>query len=728
MKAKKSIRLSHPPPLTPRPPSADLVLEIGTEELPAAYLDSMVQQLGAEAGRLLDEQHIAHGAITAYGTPRRLVLLVASVNAMQRVPSEEIRGPSKQAAFDASGAPTQALQGFLRSRDVTVKDVKVVSTEKGEYVYVAKPERQVPSAQVLPGLLQTLISRIRSPKTMRWDGSSVRFARPIRWLLALSGDRVVPVQHGVLRADRFTWVGGPKRPTRVRIADAKAFVPAIRKAGIVLNQADRRAQVLALVNKLAQREKGRTAPELMRYGLVDEVANLLERPVGFVGSFSEEYLALPREVLLASMAKHQRVFAVEDSKGKLRPRFIALLDGAPKALARVSQFHEHILNARLADSLLFWKTDHAQLPIVKLVDRLDGVTFHEKLGSMAKKVRRLEALAAPLARAWSLPQADRDGLARAALLSKCDLVTTMVKEFPTLQGIMGRYYAADSSESDVVARAIEEHYLPQAGRLPETLLGAGVAIIEKFDTLASYFGMGIEPTGDQDPFGLRRCAQGIVEVAWTFRKPVPLRALLEVRASQPPFAGLPEADRARLANRIVQYVLERLYSFDWPKPTPAADVIAAVLSAPGDDPLEAMDRVVALRQALGHEELLKAAKVIERTRNILKGAKLKQDHVDPERFQEPLERTLWQRYEESKDAFASLAERRAYSEATQLYSRSFYDALHEFFDHVVVNVNDEAVQQNRLALMQAINSLYTGRIADLSKLALVQPRPARATS
>jgi len=706
------------------PKSADLLFEIGTEELPAAYLPELIAQLKSEAQRLFNAHHLSLKNVQSLGTPRRLVLIVRGLNATQRNPAEDIRGPSQQAAYDGAGKPTQALLGFLRSRNGTASQTKLVESGKGAYVYLIKPPTEVPTTNVLPALLPQLISALRAPKTMRWDASGVRFARPIRWVLALYGTQPVRCTIGRLTSAPKTWVGGPKRPRPVAVSSADQYLRALATARIILDQEDRRRRIERMVAQIAAKSHGIVAPEMVSHGLLDEVTFLVEEPVPLVGTFDCAYLALPREVLLASMAKYQRVFAIESS-GKILPQFVAILDGPPKQPAGVRKVCERILNARLADSAIFVKEDRTHLPLEQMATALSGVTFHEKLGSMADKTLRLRGLGETVAEAWRLTDEERQHLRRACMLAKADLVSTMVKEFPTLQGVMGKHYAQEFGESPVVADAIEEHYLPTGDRLPKTLIGSALAIVDKYDTLTGYFGLGIEPTGDQDPFGLRRAAQGIVEVAWAVHRPLPLEALLRTRGSMAPFQSAQPKEIATVGQRIQRYLFERLYTFAWPAPVPSHDCIDAVLSSPCDDLVDAMDRIRDLQRLHGHASLLKAAKVIERTHNILKGAPLRQPQVDPSRLREPLEQQLWNVYGSHQEEIVRLAQDHSYADATTRFGDVFFDPIHEFFEHVLVNVPEEALQQNRLALMKAINTLYTQRIADLSKLTILHTKETR---
>ena len=690
-------------------------MEIGTEELPAAYLDGTIEELRQETERLVRDAHLEFAAVETVGTPRRLVLVIRALRRTQHNPPEEIRGPSKQAAFDPGGKPTGALTGFLRARGGTVSQTKIVRTEKGDYVYLLKPARQIPTVQVLPQLIEQVIGRLHFPKTMRWDDSAARFARPIRWLLVLYGSKPLGVSVGRLKSGRRTWVGGPKHPKAVSVATTSQYLTGLKRMGILLDQRQRRSRIHHLVQMSAKHSRGIPVPEIMTHGLLDEVTHLVEQPVALMGQFDPRYLALPREVLLASMAKYQRVFAMQASSGKLLPKFVAILDGAPRKLAGVRQMYEHILNARLADSLFFWEQD--QKTPLRSAD-LSGVVIHEKLGSMADKTGRMLHMIPQLAQAWQLSSTERQLLERACTLAKCDLVTTMVKEFPTLQGIMGKHYAVRDGEPREVAEAIEEHYLPLAGRHPNTLLGRALAVLDKYDTLASYFTIGIQPTGDQDPFGLRRAAQGIVEVVWLVRRALPFDALFTPwQAAAVRFAH----GKAHIAEQIRTYLLERLYTFDWPKPVPSRDVIDAVRASRPDDLVDTMHRVVTLTGLNDNRTLLKAAKVIERTHNILKAAPQEaKGQIDPTKFQDELERRLWTLIEAQKPSLEDLINQRKYAEVTIRYGELFFDPLHEFFAKVMVNVEDTAIQQNRLALMRAINVLYTDHVADLSQLAILQ--------
>jgi len=712
-------------------PPADFLFEIGTEELPAAYVPGLINQFTKEADILFKERHLTFKSIEGYATPRRLILIVRKLDASVHKPAEAIRGPSKQVAFDPAGKPTKALLGFLRSQKATLKQLEIRSLgNKGNYTFIVTAPKATPTHAVLPGLLKELVNRLRAPKSMRWDASNQRFARPIRWLIALYAKKPIRLSVGNIKSAMLTKIGRPQCLRSISISSIDAYLNTLRKAGIIIDQNARRSKIEQLVTQTAKRLGGVTAPEMVSHGLLEEVTYLVEQPVVLVGSFDTKYLELPREVLLASMAKYQRVFAIEkkSSPGTLIPKFIAILDGKPHRFDGVRKVAERILNARLSDSLILLGEDRKQLPFAKMAKTLSQVAFHEGLGSMADKTERISKLRTVLEKAWKLSKDENDALNSACQFAKADLVSSMVKEFPTLQGIMGKYYATDSKESELAAYAIGEHYLPLAGKLPNSIVGSALGILDKYDTLASYFSIGIKPTGDQDPYALRRAAQGIVEVAWKIHRPLPLGGLLDARSALsywgPKANSQSNPSTESIGKMIQSYLLDRLYSFNWSKPVPSVDCIDAVLSTfkekRCDDLVDVMDRIVSLAMLNGHSGLLKAAKVVERTRNILRGANLKQSNVDPSRLAEAPERQLWDVCQANEKKFLDLTRQQSYSEATTLFGEVFWEPLDTFFDQVMVNVPEESIQQNRLALMKTIHTLYTDRIADLSKLTILQ--------
>ncbi len=736
MPKKRSQSRRRPQSTTPR--TEDLLFEIGTEELPAAYLPSLIQQLSHEAAALLEANALTYGAIKSFGTPRRLVLLTRGLAGVQRKPAEEIRGPSRQVCYDASGRPTPALLGFLRSRNGTLDQTKVVSSEKGDYLYLIKPPTETPTATVLPGLLPQLITRLHAPKTMRWDGSGVRFARPIRWVFALYGSKPVQFTFGALKSRPWTWVGAPLRPKRLAVSSIEGYFKQLDQQKVAIDLQKRQQQIAEAVTNIARTAGGIIPQEMLSHGLLDEVACLVETPVTLTGSFDTKYLELPREVLLVSMAKHQRVFVVENPPdNRLLPRWIAVLEGKPGKPDAVRAVIERILNARLADSLLFWNEDRKR-PFEQMRVALSGVTFHEKLGTMADKTTRLEALAERLIALWKgrIDEKQERHIRQAAQLAKTDLVTYLVREFPSLQGTIGKRLLLESRDGDPdVASALEQQYWLQepseeqqrrhANQIPGGIIGLALTIIEKYDTLASYFGIGIEPTGNADPFGLRPHAQGIVAAAKLLPQSfsLPLTELFRARASFPPFKTMSDSERDRVALRVKDYIFERLYTTTrvWKE---SSDVINAVIASRDNDDLVDVMKRIQMLHALKHRRpspLVKPAKIIERTGNILKAASAQpKDGVDSAWLQEPLEQQLYTLYESKREQFAHLVEQKSYDEATTLFGETFYAPLHDFFDKVMVNVPDELLRQNRLALMQAIHTLYTGRIADLSKLTIVQ--------
>lgn len=699
-----------------------LLFEIGTEELPAAYLPGLTAQLEEKASQSFKTAHIRYKTLRVFATYHRLVLRIDGLAPESILPAEEFRGPANKAAFDESGAPTKALEGFLKSKGGKLKEIKIVDAGKAEYVYWVKPPQKVALSKQLPALLTELIPALQAPKSMRWDNSGVRFARPVRWLLALLDNRLIRVKFGAVNSASATQLGHPLKVKKVAVKSITEYDRVIKASGIILDADQRRASIEKNVIAAAARKNCKPVQDLFDHGLLEEVTYLTENPTPLTGDFDTKYLTLPREVLLASMAKHQRVFALE-SRGKIRPHFVAVMDGKPGKPALVRTVCERILNARLSDSLLFWEQD-TQVPIDRRIKELSNVTFHEKLGNMAQKSHRMQLLVPALAQAWHLEEPQRDRLSRSALLAKADLVTALVKEFPTLQGTVGRHYALSGGESKDVAEAISEQYLPLAGSYPKSQLGNALALIEKFDTLAGYFSLGIEPTGDQDPFGLRRAALGIIEILWRFDRPFPFDDLWtawQQAVQTEGFRKIENHTASKAKQRIFDYLKERLFYFGWPatgsrpRISPKSDRIAAVL-ATGDRDLNSVIAKLVAVSRMRSREFQHATKVIERTANIIRDKVTPSMQIDPQFFEDPLENQLWECFKKNHQQFSDLAAKGNYVEATDLFGAEFYPILDQFFASVLVNAEKPEVRANRLALLRDINKLYTGRIADLSML------------
>ncbi len=705
---KKTGVASRPLPHAPRPLVADLLIEIGTEELPAHYVPPAIKQLEQLVPELFAAHRIAIGAVRVYGSPRRLAVIVNGVAARQQAQERQVRGPSKAASFDAKGQPTPALQGFLRKYQATVDDV----AWPNDYAQLVQQEPEALVADVLAAVVPALIARLAFPKAMRWDDSGLTFARPIRWLIVLYGATPVRVKVGRLTANRTTY-GHPAAGRKAIAIESPATYPAqLQHACVLIDQAARATLIQRLINDAADKQGGLIAPAALHHGLLDEVSFLTEDPHVLVGGCEPSLLVLPPEVVVASMSKHQRVFAVESRKdGRLLPMFILVLDSRPTQPARVRQFAERILNARLSDALVFWTQD-TKTSLEAKVEQLQGIVFHAKLGTVYDKTQRVVALVDWLASQWTRERIDPAQLRRVALLAKADLVTAMVKEFPSLQGVIGRYYALESREAPSVAEAIGKHYAPEGNRLAEI-----VALADWFDTLTGYFGIGIEPTGSQDPFGLRRCALGISRILARTNSPLSIRAMTKrcVEAWGARLTVRPEALAARLETFFKERLASDVNLKEWVGEV-RYDVVRAVLAGSCDDLCATMQRIRELGRMDGSAPFLQAASVVERTANILKGVKEPLGEVDPSQFVEPLERKLWEVYNSASPGIRKMVAAGDYRAATIEYATMFAGPIHAFFNGVLVNADDAAVRRNRLALLTRINRLYTADVADLSQV------------
>lgn len=693
----------------------DLLLEIGVEELPARMCSPALEQLKQKAEAAFAEARLAHRGCEVFGTPRRLVLLVHDLALRQADREVKVRGPARAAAFDAQGRPTRAAEGFARSQGVPVESLVVAPDDRGgEYVWAVKKEEGQSVATVLPPLLERLILSIEWPKSMRWGTQAVRYARPIRWIVALLGDRRVPLTVAGVESGRHTRGHRTLAPADVppienvhdyfaKLAHLYVMVDPVQRKNVIWHQVQKQAEAL-----------GGYVPR--DEDLLEEVTWLVEQPYAFAGRFDPAFLEVPAEVLVTSMREHQRYFPVYDRPGgKLLPYFIAVRNGLDEGLENVIRGNEKVLRARLADARFFWDEDRKQ----RLEGRLPAlrqVVFQEKLGSQYERVQRIERLAAYLAGALGLSAADRERAVRAAHLCKCDLVTHMVFEFPELQGVMGKHYALHDGEDPQVAEAIYEHYLPRAAGddLPQTPAGIAVALADRLDTLAGYFGLGLIPTGSADPFALRRAAQGVVAIVTGRGLRLSLEALLDQALT-----GYPQFDhaaRTRAREALLEFFRARVET-QLRERGLRHDVVDAVLAAGFDDLADAVRRAEALSASLEDPEFAAVTGAFKRVANLaLKNAAEAAPAVDPALLEPGAEFDLWDAFQAMR---AEAEEALARGEYLDFYriSRRLKEPVDAFLDTVRVMVEDEAVRNNRLALLKAVAELLS-RPADLAKLAV----------
>jgi glycyl-tRNA synthetase beta chain len=683
----------------------DLLIEIGTEEIPASFVGPALESLGRVAAESLERLRLDHGEFRLLGTPRRLAILVEGVATAQRDLDREVVGPPKRVALDEQGKPTAAAMGFARTHGVEVGALKVVETSKGPYVAARVRLEGRPAPEVLGKEIPQWITGIPFPKSMRWRDLSLRFVRPIHWIAALFGREVVPfalesLQSGVTtRGHRFM---GPRE---ARIPEPSSYVNLCRALYVLVDPAERRETILREAREAARGLSGRLVedPELL-----ETLVHLVEYPVVVAGEFEAEFLGLPREVLITAMREHQKFFSVEDEAGHLMPHFVNIANIRPHSLELIRKGNERVLRARLRDARFFFQEDRKRR-LEERVEALGGVIFHAKLGTLLEKVMRIRALALAFARQLepgSVAQVDR-----AAFLCKADLTTDMVGEFPTLQGIMGREYALLEGEDPQVAGAIEEHYLPafSGDRLPASPVGALVAMADKMDTIVGCFGVGELPTGAGDPFGLRRAALGTLHILLDRGYELPLGRMVDEAL------GLLEGKLLRpkgaVRDDVLGFLRVRLENL-WATQGHSAEAVEAVVGAGFENLPDAFRRLRALGAFMAEEGFADLSISFKRVLNIVAGTA--PGPVDPERFQHPEERDL---HEALVEAEAEVEGRMRCGEPLPaLKSLAAQKArIDRFFDAVLVNVEDQGVRENRLHLLARLGALFL-RLADFSKI------------
>ena len=697
----------------------DLLYEIGTEEVPASYLPPAARQLAEGAERFFADHALDVSSVETHATPRRLVLSAKGVPERQADRVEEVTGPPWKAAFGPDGKPTKAAEGFARGKGLRVEDLRQVETERGPYVGATVTIPGRPTFDLLAEALPALTTSLAFPKTMKWGPERVRFARPIRWLLALYGDEVVPFAIEGVRTGRVTYGHRILAKGPFEVAKAGGYEAAVAKGKVILRAEDRQAVIAKQLAEVAREAGGRVVddPEL-----VEEVSYLVETPSVFSASFDAEFLALPAPVVTTSMREHQRYFAMHDASGKLLPRFLCVANSAPGAVDAVRNGNQRVLRARLDDARFYWNED-LKTTLEQKAPRLANVVWLEGFGTLLDKTHRLEALVDVLAK--GAPADVRATTRRAALLSKTDLVTEMIKDgkqFAMLQGIMGREYASRNGEPEAVGIALEEQYRPRfAGDvLPQTAPGAFLALAERLDTIVGVWAAGLKPTGSKDPFALRRGALGAIRILLDRKMNVAVEDLLRAAAD-----GYGDAikDRSGLLAEASAFVRDRLAGQLVEEAGFDADVVAGVVASAGAHPLDALARCEALREVRRsrREDFEALAAGFKRAKNILKkGAAEGEPRADLAR--EPAERKLF-------DAFAAVDRRVAEAEKQHRYADALADLaslrkpIDEFFDGVLVMSEDEVVRTNRLRLLGRIVDRIEG-IADLSRISLPDEKTA----
>ncbi len=688
---------------------AELLLEIGCEELPAGYIAPAVRALGEGVLELLADLHVPATGLTTYETPRRLTIALAEVAEVQEAREVERRGPAVAVAYDAEGNLTRAGQGFLRSAGIPESELIRITAKKGEYIGARIREGGAPARELLAARLPEVIRTLPFPKSMRWGSGTWRFARPVHWILCLLGGEVVPFEVDGVASGKLTYGHRFLGAESCEVSRLYDYLERLHEHSVEPEPGRRAAAIRARAEALGREAGGRTVVD---EALLDEVTHLVEYPGCVLGRFDEAFLEVPREVLVTSMAKNQRYFPVEAAGegGALLPCFVAVTNSGEAAEANVRAGNERVLRARLADARFFWDEDRKRTLISRL-DDLDGVTLHERLGSVRARVGRMEAVAVALAA--EVGGAEEAQVRRAVQLAKADLTTHMVVEFTSLQGVMGRYYAAHDGEEGAVATAIEEHYRPRfAGdALPATPLGRLVAVAERLDAVCGGFAVGLIPTGSQDPFGLRRAGLGLIQICLAAGWDIDLGPWVERDLALLAADGVTVAEGA--AGQVLDFLAQRLHHALRSHGV-ADEVVRAVLAAGATRPVDVAARAAALNELRREDSFTDVATSFKRVHRIIPSDFVPAP-VDGARLVEEAERALLAACAQVEEEAAPLREAGDYG---QLLRRlvTLRPAVDRFFDDILVMAEEESLRTARLSLLARVRALFDG-IADMSQLA-----------
>lgn len=675
----------------------DLLLEIGLEEMPAHVVTPSRIQLEEKVIKFLDEHHLDYETVQSFATPRRLAVKVTAIPEKQADVEEEVKGPAKKIALDAEGNWSKAAQGFVRGQGVTTEDIVFKELNGVEYVYVTKFTKGQSAKEVLTKL-NDVITSLTFPVTMHWANYDFEYIRPIHWIVALLDDEVIPFK--VLDVT----TGQTSRGHRflgddVTFQHANEYETKLKEQFVVVQPNERKQMIVDQANALAAEKNWQLA---LDEELLEEVTNLVEYPTAFVGSFDEKYLSVPDEVLVTSMKEHQRYFEVRNDQGLLMPHFIAVRNGDNVHLENVIKGNEKVLIARLEDAEFFYNEDK-KLTIEACVEKLKNVTFHEKIGSIYEKMQRVALIAQIIGRKVGLSEDELEDLKRASEIYKFDLVTNMVGEFPELQGIMGEKYALLQGEKPAVATAIREHYLPTSseGELPETAIGAVLALADKLDSVFSFFSVGMIPTGSNDPYALRRQTYGVIRIiedkSWTFPL-VQLQTEVDEAVNQDveKYGVLLNEGQAE----VVEFVKARLRQLLMTKNV-RHDIIDAVVSAEQADLSKLFASANILKSRFEDQDFKPSMEALTRVINLAKkGQELlgdTEEGIDPSLFENKAEKELYQAVNDLSEAFATRTIAENYEALVNL--RPLIDA---YFNETMVMVEDEKVKQNRLKQLMQI--------------------------
>lgn len=688
-----------------------LLIEIGCEEIPAGYILPALNAFKESILSALDKNRIDHGEARVFGTPRRLALMIEGVGDMQAGNTSTLTGPPERAGFDENGKPTLAAEKFAAKAGVAVQDIRVEDTPKGRYLVAVIEEKCESAVLILESILPKEILAIPFPKSMRWGNLSISFARPIISLVGLLGAKILDFKVGNIKSSSYIFGHPFMSPGKYKVTTAEKYIETAEAAGVIPDIEKRRAELVRAVNACAKDHHARILED---EDLVNTVTNLVESPFPVVGTFDEEFLEVPQEVLITAMREHQKYFALVDEKGRLLPKFIAVNNTRAKDMKLVAKGHEKVLRARLSDAKFFYRTD-LQSSLDGFAEKLKAVTFHEKLGSMYEKTVRIGALARYLAGVSTYPDktALSENLDRAAHLCKADLVSHVVVEFTNLQGIIGRAYALKAGEKEDVAHALEQHYRPvySGGQLPENPCAALLAIADKLDTICGCFSVDLIPTGGADPYALRRQGIGIIQIMIGENLVFSLLSMIEKALE--PFVSDP-VKKQEIALKVKEFLQNRMVNILTDMGF-SKEAVNSALWASFDNIPDVAARVKALDALRKEPDFEPLSITFKRVENIIR----KSDQamgltVDESLFQDSSEGALYTAVREVRQKTEALIKVGNYEEALSAIA-GLRPAVDVFFVGVMVMADDEGLRKNRLALLSYVSGLFKD-IADFSMI------------
>lgn len=684
----------------------DLLIEIGTEELPPKALNKLTDAFaaGVEAG--LNEAGVEFKKVNAYASPRRLAMIINAVSETQADRNIEKLGPAIKAAYDKDGNATKAAQGFARGCGVDVSDLDTTDTDKGERLVFRVQEKGKATAELVPAIVDDSLAKLPIPKRMRWGDSSAEFVRPVHWIVMLFGHDVIDAEILGVKSGRDSRGHRFHHPEVINMQSPEDYLHRLKSPGYVMVDREERMQLVKQQAEQAAKKLGGIA--LIDEGLLQEVSALVEWPVAVSGDFDKEFLKVPSESLISSMQDHQKYFPVVDEKGNLMPHFITISNIESKDVSKVKEGNERVIRPRLGDAKFFWEQD-SKKKLESHIDALDKVVFQAKLGSLGDKSRRVAKNAEAIAKELG---ENTKHAKRAGLLSKCDLMTEMVYEFADLQGVMGRYYAINDGESSEVADALDEQYMPRfAGdQLPAGKTGQILSLADKLDTLLGIFSIGQKPTGEKDPFALRRAALGVLRILIECKLDLDLKTLLTYAAK----SYGDKLDAKKSIDDVVGFMLDRLKVY-YTSQKIGVDVYDAVFVLRPTRPIDFDRRIHAVNEFRKLDEAESLAAANKRIGNILKKIEGKLPNlIDVKLLSESAEKQLHDELQKLSTEVNPKLDSGDYSGALKQLA-ALRDVIDQFFDQVMVMVDDEAIKNNRIALLSQLHGLFI-KAADLSRL------------